>query len=161
MDTDEDFGLDSAADDLEMSDDIAEAPQEEAPEMDDASSLDDLVIDGASPAADEIIDDGVDLDAGVDDQTESVSADDVAALEEITTEAPAADVVEEAPASGDADADIAAFAGGDQANTKLDLAKAYIEMGDDDEARSLLEEVIAETDGATKAEAEAALAELG
>lgn len=82
---------------------------------------------------------------------------------DVNAEATAAETLEESDVdtSNAADADIAAFAGGDTSNTKLDLAKAYIEMGDSDEARSLLEEVIAEADGAVKAEAEAALIELG
>jgi pilus assembly protein FimV len=161
-DVDEDFGLDdSAADSGALESSLASVELDDeakAPEADDASSLDDLVID--SRTRDELVevdssDADFDLDPDLDDQIESLSSDDAAALGAKTPS------VEATPASGDADEDIAAFAGGDQANTKLDLARAYMEMGDDDEARSLLQEVIAEADGPTKAEAEAALAEIG
>lgn len=158
VDVDEDFGLDGD------SDEVALAPESEAIEIDDAASLDDIVIGGDDSSSAETLEE-LDVDTGFDleIETDEVSADDVAALEEsIPAAAPEETAaVADAPPSSDADADIAAFAGGDQANTKLDLAKAYIEMGDTDEARSLLEEVIAEADGQTKAEAEAALAELG
>jgi pilus assembly protein FimV len=45
--------------------------------------------------------------------------------------------------------------------TKLDLAKAYDEMGDKDGARDLLNEVLAEGDAAQKQQAETMLAALG
>lgn len=158
VDVDEDFGLDDSAADLEaLEGSFASVDDEaEAPETDDASSLDYIVIDSGN--RDEIVevdslDADFDLDPDLDDQIEILSSDNAAA---IGAEAPS---VRAKRASGDAD--IAAFAGGDQANTKLDLARAYMEMGHDDEARSLLQEVIAEADGPTKAEAEAALAEIG
>ncbi len=45
--------------------------------------------------------------------------------------------------------------------TKLDLAKAYQEMGDKDGARELLNEVVKEGDGAQKSQAEQMLSGLG
>jgi pilus assembly protein FimV len=162
VDVDEDFGLDDSVVDSEVLEgsfaSVELDDEAEAPETDDASSLDDLVID--SGTRDELVevdssDVDFDLDPDLDDQLENLSSEDATAL---GADAPS---VEATPASGDTDEDIAAFAGGDQASTKLDLAKAYMEMGDDDEARSLLQEVIAEADGPTKAEAEAALAEIG
>lgn len=42
----------------------------------------------------------------------------------------------------------------DEVNTKLDLARAYVEMGDEEDARDILQEVIAEGDDAQKKEAE-------
>ena len=50
---------------------------------------------------------------------------------------------------------------GDEAATKLDLARAYMEMGDPDGARDLLQEVMAEGNEAQRAEAEALLKQLG
>ena len=44
---------------------------------------------------------------------------------------------------------------------KFDLAKAYVEIGDKDGARELLQEVIGHADGALRAEAEGLLAQLG
>lgn len=49
----------------------------------------------------------------------------------------------------------------DDVSTKLDLAKAYQEMGDKDGARELLKEVLAEGSDAQKAEANALMASLG
>lgn len=50
---------------------------------------------------------------------------------------------------------------GDEAGTKLDLARAYIDMGDDDMARSLLGEVMEQGSDAQKQEAQALIARLG
>ncbi len=47
------------------------------------------------------------------------------------------------------------------AATKLDLAKAYQEMGDVEGAREILQEVLREGDEAQKAEAAALVAKLG
>jgi pilus assembly protein FimV len=47
------------------------------------------------------------------------------------------------------------------AATKLDLAKAYQEMGDVEGAREILQEVLHEGDDTQKAEAQALLAKLG
>jgi pilus assembly protein FimV len=52
------------------------------------------------------------------------------------------------------------FAGEDAIGTKLDLAKAYLDMGDPEGARSMLDEVIAEGNEAQKGEARKLLAEI-
>jgi pilus assembly protein FimV len=44
--------------------------------------------------------------------------------------------------------------------TKLDLARAYMDMGDPDGARSILEEVIAEGDSAQQVDAKRLLEKL-
>jgi pilus assembly protein FimV len=67
---------------------------------------------------------------------------------------------------GGAEAGGAAPAGGGDAKwqevaTKLDLAKAYEEMGDKDGARELLNEVVKEGDAAQQAQAQQMLASLG
>jgi pilus assembly protein FimV len=49
----------------------------------------------------------------------------------------------------------------DDVSTKLDLARAYVEMGDDDGARSILEEVVSEGNASQKGEAEQLLSGLG
>jgi pilus assembly protein FimV len=49
----------------------------------------------------------------------------------------------------------------EEVNTKLDLAKAYLEMGDREGAREILQEVLNEGDGAQKAEAGKLIAEAG
>ena len=53
------------------------------------------------------------------------------------------------------------FAGEDAIGTKLDLAKAYLDMGDPEGARSMLDEVLAEGNDAQKVEARKLLAEIG
>lgn len=52
------------------------------------------------------------------------------------------------------------FTGEDAIGTKLDLAKAYMDMGDPDGARSMLDEVIAEGNEAQRAEAHRLIGEL-
>ncbi len=49
----------------------------------------------------------------------------------------------------------------DDVETKLDLARAYVELGDDDGARLMLQEAMQEGNSAQKAAAEALLKELG
>jgi len=50
--------------------------------------------------------------------------------------------------------------GGDEVGTKLDLAKAYIDMGDPDGARSILDEVMSEGDDSQKSEAQSLLDQI-
>ena len=52
------------------------------------------------------------------------------------------------------------FAGEDAIGTKLDLARAYLDMGDPEGARSMLDEVMAEGNEAQKGEARKLLAEI-
>lgn len=52
------------------------------------------------------------------------------------------------------------FAGEDAIGTKLDLAKAYLDMGDPEGARSMLDEVMSEGNDAQKDEARKLLAEI-
>src|SRR5690606_34268551 len=60
-------------------------------------------------------------------------------------EVPMDDKVEATPVVPDvAPIDDGFFSGDDAIGTKLDLAKAYMDMGDPDGARSMLEEVVSE-----------------
>ena len=52
------------------------------------------------------------------------------------------------------------FAGEDAIGTKLDLAKAYLDMGDPDGARAMLEEVLAEGSASQQGEARKLLGEI-
>lgn len=54
-----------------------------------------------------------------------------------------------------------AFGEVDEVGTKLDLAKAYVDMGDSDGARSILDEVLEEGDESQKAQAKELLGALG
>ncbi|MCK5386320.1 MAG: tetratricopeptide repeat protein, partial [Gammaproteobacteria bacterium] len=60
-------------------------------------------------------------------------------------------------AADTADADIG---GGDEVGTKLDLAKAYIDMGDPEGARSILDEVMDEGSSTQKEEAQSLLGQI-
>ena len=62
--------------------------------------------------------------------------------------------------SGD-DEDLVIAAESNGMSTKLDLARAYLDMGDEDGARQILEEVAAEASDALKAEAEELLGRIG
>ena len=61
--------------------------------------------------------------------------------------------------SGEFDEDI--FANVDEIGSKLDLAKAYVDMGDSDGARSILDEVMEEGDDSQKQQAEELLQQMG
>jgi pilus assembly protein FimV len=89
--------------------------------------------------------------------------DDLPPLEAPVTKAtptPVPAAKEPAPAMKEATLDDDFFAGEDAIGTKLDLAKAYMDMGDPDGARSMLEEVVAEGNDAQKAEAHRLISEL-
>lgn len=60
----------------------------------------------------------------------------------------------------DDDSDFSFSDDSDTSATKLDLARAYIDMGDDDGAREILDEVIAEGDNTQKSEANELLGKL-
>lgn len=81
------------------------------------------------------LDDAFDADEGDDEIAEVVELKEVAASSEPVTE--------------------------DEVATKLDLARAYVEMGDDDGARSILEEVVAEGNQVQRGDAETLLGQLG
>jgi len=72
--------------------------------------------------------------------------------------ASSADDIEEADLGDDDDFDF--LTGTDEASTKLDLARAYVEMGDVDGARDILEEVALEGNEEQKAEAQDLLKNL-
>ncbi len=61
----------------------------------------------------------------------------------------------------DDDEDLVIAADANGMSTKLDLARAYMDMGDEDGARQILEEVVAEGGNEYRAEAEALLDRLG
>lgn len=91
--------------------------------------------------------------------SEPFSFDDLPPIDEPVREEPmheAADTPEETAEPFDD----GFFGGEDAVGTKLDLAKAYLDMGDPDGARSMLEEVLAEGDDAQRAEAQRLIDEL-
>jgi pilus assembly protein FimV len=106
------------------------------------------------------------LDAG--DNILEFNLSDNEGLEEVVETA----VVDEAPESGgdlddlsldlsDLGGDDEVFAGLDDADTKLDLAKAYIDMEDQDSAKSMLDEVVEEGTDEQKKQAQELLQKIG
>ncbi|MGE8190143.1 FimV/HubP family polar landmark protein [Pseudomonas sp. NPDC086278] len=67
---------------------------------------------------------------------------------------------EDARASMDDEPDFDFLSGTDEVATKLDLAQAYIDMGDNDGARDILNEVVSEGDAGQKTEARDMLSRL-
>ena len=98
-------------------------------------------------AGDELL---ADLDLGGDDDLQAASVD---------TEF---EIPDDEDTLIDADLDDETISGdvGDEVSTKLDLAKAYMDMGDYDGASSTLEEVMAEGDDAQRKEAEELLEQI-
>lgn len=77
---------------------------------------------------------------------------------------PEIDDEEESPAMDESAEDVSDeefFAGEDAIGTKLDLAKAYLDMGDPEGARSMLEEVLAEGSSSQQDEARKLISEIG
>jgi pilus assembly protein FimV len=99
-------------------------------------------------------DDGFDFDLPL--QTEETPPEAVVeavpepepSMERVTEEVPAADRVDDI------------YVGEDAIGTKLDLAKAYLDMGDPEGARSMLDEVMTEGNDSQKDEARKLLAEI-
>lgn len=109
----------------------------------------------AGAAAVEALELATDFDAFADlpESAEVVPAVDSSDVPEIEAVA----VAEEAePAADDADIDPELR---EEVNTKLDLARAYMEMGDREGAREILQEVLGEGDKQQKAEAEKLMVE--
>ncbi|GAA4648909.1 motility hub landmark protein FimV [Kistimonas scapharcae] len=109
-----------------------------------------------------------DLDGAL--QPEAVESNDESDLEgldldslDLSDDLSAVDDSGEVGASEDAtelDEDLEFLEETDETATKLDLARAYIEMGDQDGARDILEEVVREGDDAQKQEADSLLKKL-
>lgn len=144
LDFDMDTGTETAA--------ATEAPAKEAAADDnsldfDVSSLDfDLDTGAAGETASETSEAAAD-DAGLDFDLEGM---DEAAAE--STDELGDDLADELGED--------AFGEVDEIGTKLDLAKAYVDMGDGDGAKSILDEVMEEGDDGQKKQAEELLAQL-
>jgi pilus assembly protein FimV len=83
-------------------------------------------------------------------------ADDIFRTAEFAAPTIDAPAIPEPPA-----ADAGFYDGDDAVGTKLDLARAYLDMGDPEGARSMLQEVISEGSEAQRQEARRLLAEIG
>lgn len=165
------WGSDTPSEEAPAEEDRAEVA--ETTEDDDAPtySLDDLDLGGDDDAEaeeeglryDGLPDTESDAEMTADDDDLSFAVDDAGDTPAEQPGEAAAEVVEpleeetSADAGGEQDADEAdedLFDAGDENSTKLDLARAYLDMGDSEGARSLLDEVIQEGSEEQKAEAE-------
>ena len=138
---------------LEMG--TSESTNEAAPEAE-AAGLDFNLDIGGDTAAEEPV---VDLDFNLDMGTEADSADSGGLDFDLNIGGSEDDagIDLNLDASDTADAD---FGGGDEVGTKLDLAKAYIDMGDPEGARSILDEVMDEGSSTQKEEAQSLLGQI-
>ena len=153
----------AAADDLEGMDELAAAAASPAQAHDVADEdWDSLAAAGTEPAAGESV--AADPEPGFvasgEPDEEQAGAPDEAAFEFTGTEA-GADEDGFAAAGDEADEDAMRSADEDASATKIELAKAYLEIGDVDGARGMLEEVVAEAGPEARAEAERLLREIG
>ncbi|MFV2057608.1 MAG: FimV/HubP family polar landmark protein [Thiohalomonadales bacterium] len=101
--------------------------------------------------------------AGVDEPVELTLDDDALDLEEVSsmdnlTLDEASNFDSGTELTGEFDEDI--FANVDEIGSKLDLAKAYVDMGDSDGARSILDEVMEEGDDTQKEQAQQLLSQM-
>ncbi|MCK2147701.1 hypothetical protein MYE70_01335 [Marinobacter alexandrii] len=176
----DDLELDVSDEDLalmeEFSDsaDSANHQEEETAALDDELSLEDTLAEGDVLGETEAASPEEEI-AGTEELEELSSLDDLGGPElpsgDDDVEVPVASETVDENASkfgaieideselGDED-DFDFLAGTDEAATKLDLARAYIEMGDNDGARDILEEVALEGDDEQKGEAQDLLKNL-
>jgi len=143
------FEEDSSEEDIEMSAlDMVKASGGGLPENEDGS----LNFSLSSDTGDDEIsfgDDDADLDMSADFGMDTGGG-----------AAEVAEAFEVSEAVGTADADVDSDDNWDEAATKLDLAKAYIDMGDADGAKSILDEVMAEGNAEQKAQASELAAQI-
>ncbi|MFT0518400.1 FimV/HubP family polar landmark protein [Pseudomonas faucium] len=111
-----------------------------------------LSLDDESPAAKSFASELDDVNAELDKLSQSLESP---SLEQHFT---AADAAQEPEPLDDLDFDF--FSGSDEVATKLDLARAYIDMGDHQGARDILDEVVKDGDDTQRLEAEEMLSRL-
>ncbi|HFQ13522.1 MAG TPA: hypothetical protein ENK40_01865 [Gammaproteobacteria bacterium] len=95
-------------------------------------------------------------DLDQNDETQAIDLGEDLTLDSLETdgEETAADLTLDIDEAADAADDLDLAAGGDEVGTKLDLARAYIDMGDPEGARSILDEVLDEGNDEQKQEAQ-------
>ncbi|AZT84038.1 hypothetical protein EHN06_11090 [Marinobacter sp. NP-4(2019)] len=178
----DDLELDVSDEDLALMEEFAdsgdtEEPQETTPELDEELDLEDSLMDkeGETPEEQASAEESLEAFEGQEEELPDLGEADKVAPEEPSSETDleppvasdsldsgarksAVDDIDESDLGDDDDFDF--LAGTDEAATKLDLARAYIEMGDVDGARDILEEVALEGDDDQKAEAQDLLKNL-
>ncbi len=183
-----DVDLSGLGDDSDDSDDTAEMPAEAGADGDLSGDDDETLLANVSDAADDetLVADGGDLEAEIEAELDAQGNEDSDTVEQPkidpaevelgdTAEQPAmtdsgANVDFDLGMEADAEDDIATAiqeaslpedATMTEVGTKLDLARAYIDMGDPDGARSILSEVLDEGADEQQQEARQLLEELG
>jgi pilus assembly protein FimV len=183
----DEFSLDIDASELDI--DILEEAEEpvvsEDDEIHDVGDIDiDFGLEDETPAAEDEEDEDVAID--LTDEADSLDLDlddafgeestatavpeepavEVPTTKEPATEEPIAELDEVAASSAmdemsdEDDFDLSSLDDVDEVSTKLDLARAYLDMGDHEGTRGILEEVIAEGDDEQKQEASELMAKL-
>ena len=176
----DEFSLDIDASELDI--DIQEEAEEplasEDDEIHDVGDIDiDFGLDEETPATEDdeevaidLTDEADSLDLDLDDafgeEAPGSAAPEEPAVEEPAAEEPVAEAVEVEPSSSfdemtdEDDFDLSSLDDVDEVSTKLDLARAYLDMGDHEGTRGILEEVIAEGNDEQKQEANELMAKL-
>lgn len=185
MEFDLDMSGDNSADTLALGDDLADFSRDLDTESKSTTADDEFMLSlddepvaaPASSSASADLDLSSDFDLSLADEAPAAPAQDsfAAQLEEVSAELdqlssgldddllsvePAAAAPQAATADADMDDDFDFLSGTDETATKLDLARAYIDMGDTEGARDILDEVVAEGNEGQQQEARELIAKL-
>ncbi len=151
----------------DVSDEFADTGSDSVTEESLDLSLDDLSLDDLDTGSNmaEAEDDALTLSLDEDDLGDELSLDDTLSVDETPAGTPvsmpaAAPAVADDAGLGDDD-DFDFLGETDENATKLDLARAYIDMGDTEGARDILNEVVAEGNDQQQAEARDLLSQVG
>ncbi len=155
----------AAADSLQFATDFGssaateEAGQDSLADLSaDLGSLDDLDLELSGESDGAPVFEPAPINSGVE---AAPFADDAFTSNEFTADAVAAEAAAEAPVLEGGDDEFDFLADADEVATKLDLARAYIDMGDTDGARDILGEVMQEGTEAQRQDAGALLSRIG
>jgi len=158
----DDLELDVSDEDLALMEEFSESDQPAGPEQETTALDEELGLEDAF-GSEEPVDSELPGEQNQEPEQETDSMDDdlvplaSESLDGKPEQSSALDIDEESLGEDD---DFDFLAGTDEAATKLDLARAYIEMGDSDGARDILEEVALEGNDDQKAEAQELLKNL-
>lgn len=161
-DTDIDFGLDEVAEEVATTENpvaeevIGMGDDEEEISLDLTEEAEVLNI--APNDAEEELADIDDIEKNVEEV--SMDSDETTDSFDLDLDDDSIEIISDSAADDD-DFDLSALDDVDEISTKLDLARAYLDMGDTEGTRSILEEVVAEGNDDQKDEANILMAKLG
>lgn len=151
FESDVDFDLDLADFESDASEDNLDLSMDDVPTLEETTEAEAPV---------EEFDLAADLGLDSEELNSEASEDDM--FSEAVSELPTPeDVMDGDMSDEDFDAELDFLADTDEAATKLDLARAYIDMGDQDGAKDILGEVVVEGNDTQKKEAEELLTRIG